>query len=409
MSHSNVLILGGGFAGVRCALSLAKRGIRSMLIDKQDGLDYHHDLYEVVASPLPPAEVRRLYQHIEHFTYASIFEGKPVSVVKGTVQMVELRKRTVATTEGTFTYDTLVIALGGRPADLTVPGAHEFPLHLWSLADAYSLHDRLHELSRQGRARPDGSAGRVLIFGGGFMGAELAAELALHRAENKLQLTIVEAAPHVLSGIEPLCSEAEKRLLSLDVTLKLNSPVTLIEEGQATLQSGEKLPFDISIWCGGVMGHPLLGTLNVPLAKGGFVTVDHHLRIPGHENVYCIGDSASCLDTTSGKPYPKLASIALVMGEHVAAAIAAKSAGTKPKAFHTHNEPLTVPLGGAYALVLQKVAGLAEGLPGWVVRRGLDLDLLESIFPVEKSVELLQEQEEAYEESRTEGVKPTRA
>ncbi len=395
--HSPILILGGGFAGVRTALSLAKRGIRCTLIDRNDGLDYHHDLYEVAASPLPPAEVRQLYQHVEHFTHASIFAGKPVAVVKATVQTIELKKNSVATSEGPFTYDTLVVALGGRPADFTVPGAHEFPLHLWSLQDAYELHDRLFELSRKGRACPNGSAGRVVIFGGGFMGCELAAELALHRGENRLSITIIEAMPHVLSGIEPLASEAQKRLRSLAIDVKLSSPVTVIEEKNATLASGEKIPYDLAIWCGGVMGHPLLGTLNVPLSKGGFVSVDDHLRIPGHQNAYCIGDSASCLDTTSGKPYPKLASIALVMGEHVAAMIASLKNGTTPEPFHTHPGPIAVPLGGAYALVLQKVAGLAEGLPGWVVRRGLDLDLLQELFPQETSYEILQEQEEAYE------------
>lgn len=422
-THADVLILGGGFAGARCALTLANEGIPCTLIDKSDGLDYHHDLYEVAASPLDDGAVRQLYQHLEHFTYASIFAGKRVNRVKATVLQIHLRENAVTTTEGNFTYDHLVIALGGRPADFLVPGAHEFCRKLWSLEEAYDIHNALYELSassfethhsaRHGEpveprsGAPQDDVKRVVIFGGGFLGCELAGEIATHYRSRGVKLSIVEAAPHVLGGIPHLADEAEKRISELGIDLKLSAPVSFIEDGRATLENKEVIPFDLAIWACGVQGNYILGTLGLPLAKGNFVEVNDHLQIPKFRNVFCIGDSATCIDTACRRPYPKLATIALVMADHTARNIQRLKKGQKMEPFHTHPGPTAVPLGGAYALVLQKAAGLAEGLPGWVVRRGLDLDLLQELFPHEKSYELLQKQEEAYEGIVKEGLDPT--
>jgi NADH dehydrogenase len=388
--HTDVLILGGGFAGARCALTLSELGIPCTLVDKSDGIDCHHDLYEVAASPLNPNAVRMLYRHLEHFSYSSILARKRVNHVKAVIQQIHLGEKSVTTTAGNFTCDKLVIALGGRPADFLVPGAHEYSMKLWGLEDAFAIHDAIFHLARRRR-------GHIAIFGGDFLGCELAGEVAKQCRGKGIRLTVIEAASHVLGGIPHLATKAEKRLSKLGVHLMLDTPASLIEDGKATLKKGKVLHFDLAVWACGVQGNYILGTMGLNLAKGNFVDVDNHLRIPKHKDVFCIGDAAHCFDRGSRKPYPKLATIALVMGDHTARNIQRLKKRQELKPFHTHTGPIAVPLGGAYALVLQKSAGLAEGLPGWVVRRGLNLDLLQEFFPHEKSYELLQEQEEAYE------------
>ena len=204
---------------------------------------------------------------------------------------------------------------------------------LKSLEDALEIRRRvLLAFERAEREVSDARRRALLTFvivGGGPTGVEMAGALAeiahqslardfRHFDPKSARIVMIEAGPAVLATFpEPLRGSARRELERLGVEVRTGEAVTQVRPGFVEV-GGERIDAETVLWAAGVAASPLGATLGVPLDRAGRVRVQPDLTIPGHPDVFVIGDLAS-LDGPNGKPYPGVAQVAIQMGRHAAA------------------------------------------------------------------------------------------
>lgn len=402
-----ILILGGGFGGVRCALELNRKFKNSpekaeiTLVDRNGYHLFIPSLYEVASAyglKKDPFAVQ--LRRTICMPYADVFEGKNINFIQAEITNIDIIGQKVSTGGGhTLEYDFLVIALGAEVADFNISGVKEYAHQFKNLDDALFINNKLGELSeafiKNGRTEPFS----FLICGGGFTGIELAAELGcctkIIKEKCKLKgrcssITLFEAGPRIL----PMVSEKERdlikeRLTRLGIILMENSPIESIESDMVKLKSGQKVNGDLIIWTAGVQANRLLkGIKGLPLAASGRIIVDNNLRIRGRDNVFVIGDNAEFTDPKTQKAVPYFAYVAVDQGKLAAKNIyhsTVKRNLTNYKPFHGI---WIIPIGGKFALARLWGGLLIKGFLGWLLRQAVDIRYLLSIFSVQKALEV---------------------
>ncbi len=324
-----VVVLGGGFAGLQCCKELSHEGLHVTLVDRQNHHLFQPLLYQVATAGLSAPEIAQPLRSI-------LSEHKNVTTLMDEVQSIDLEKREVRITNRVLPYDYLVIALGARTGYF---GRNEWAKHsvgLKSLEDAMYIRQRVLSAFEKAEASEDqAEIERLLtmvVVGGGPTGVEMAGSLAelaqvvfeedFRRIDpSRAKVHLIEAGPRLLPTFpEELSNYTAERLKKIGVHVHLSSPVQEVGEGYVIV-AGERINAHDVVWAAGVEASPVTRTLaGIPLDRGGRIQVQPDLSLPGHPEVFAAGDLVSLVDP-KGVRVPGVSPAAIQMGKHIATII----------------------------------------------------------------------------------------
>jgi NADH dehydrogenase len=361
MAKQKILILGGGFGGIKAALGLCtNENFEVTLLSDQPDFRYYPALYRT-ATGGSRAQSRIALQ--------DIFKHKPVNIAKGEATELNRSKNLVITKAGkTYHYDILIVALGVVTNYFGIKGLAEYSYGIKSLEEANKLKQHIHGQLLE-KHRPDLN---YIVIGGGPTGVELAGALPAyikhvmsnhgvkHRA---VHVDLVEAAPRLLPRMpKDLSRSVARRLRRLGIKLYLGKKVGG-ETSTSLMVEGQPIESRTVIWTAGVTNHPFLKANHFELNATGKATVDQHLR--AEDNIYVIGDNA---DT----PYSGMAQTALWDGLFISGHLSRLIAGEALRAYQPRRPVYVFPAGPRWAAVLWGKLRI-YGKAGWMLRRAADL------------------------------------
>lgn len=410
---TKVLILGGGFGGVRAALDLSKtlrghKDVQITLVDKHDAQTFFPSLYEVASA------YGIKHQHPFHsrlygtilIPYRDIFAGTGVEVAQAEVTHIDLTNKHVITSAGnTLEFSYLVIALGSSVSTFNIPGVEEYAYKFKNIEDAVMLNDKLEELYQEAAGGKRELPVNIIIGGGGFTGIELAAELSncaahiAHRHQmtspNCSTISLIEAGPVIM----PMISGRErqlirKRLAKLGINIMEASQITEVGPDFVKLNNGQSLKGDLIVWSAGVRALDIFNKVSgLELDDRGRIKVNDFLQASGRSNIFAVGDNIVFIDATTRKPVPQLAYLAIGQGRMAARNIA-KLINSKTKTSEQPDIKLTkysqycnvwvVPAGGKYAIAHLGPVTIA-GFSGYLIRELIDLRYFLQTLPLDKA------------------------
>ncbi len=322
------MIVGGGFAGLYAARSLARHPVRITVVDRKNHHTFQPLLYQVATAALSPADIASPIRGI-------LRRYKNVNVLLDEAVGFDLDRRRVKLRGLELEYDYLILASGATHAYFGHDEWAPFAPGLKTLEDALEIRRRVllaYELAE--RCAASGNPARPLNFvivGAGPTGVELAGALAeiAHQAlirdfrhidPSMSRIILLEGGPRVLPAYpESLSRKAEAQLRRLNVEVRTSTMVTGIEAGEVVIGS-ERLLSAVTLWAAGVSASPLGKLLGAKTDRAGRVLVEPDLSIAGHPEVFVIGDLAAVLDN-QGKPVPGVAPAAIQQGQKAAANI----------------------------------------------------------------------------------------
>ena len=336
-----MLILGGGFGGLEAGKVLRGKPLRVTLLDRHNYHLFQPLLYQVATATLSPGDIASPIRWIFR-------RSANVRVLLGEAVSIDAASRMVRLTDGSsLDYDFLIVATG---ASHTYFGNDEWGRHapgLKTLEDALHIRRRILLAFERAERETDGARRQELLtfvlVGGGPTGVELAgtlAEIARQTLRHEFRsidpsqarIVLVEAGPTILSSFPAgLRDAARKSLQKLRVEVREGQPVTGVDEHGVTL-GREHLSAGTVLWTAGVAASPLVRSLGVPLDRAGRVLVEPDLSVPGHPEIFVVGDAAAYFDRDK-KPLPGVAQVAMQQATHAARAILDRLQGTPSPPF----------------------------------------------------------------------------
>jgi len=326
-----VVIVGAGFAGLTAARRIARLPVQVTVVDRKNHHTFQPLLYQVATAGLSPGEIAAPIRWILR-SYSNI------EVLLEEVVDFKLEQKKVITKEQVLDYDFLVIASGATHAYFGHQEWEPLAPGLKTIEDALEIRRRVllaFELAERQNKTADGQSASPLQFvviGGGPTGVELAgtlAEIARHALNHEFRnidpkqtrILLIEGSPRVLGAYsQELSRNAEDQLRRLGVEVRTSHMVTRIEPGAVWI-GDERIPAPVVLWAAGVAASPLGRKLGAPVDRAGRVLVQSDLSIPGHSEVFVIGDLAALQDE-NGKMLPGVAPVAIQQGDWVAETIA---------------------------------------------------------------------------------------
>ncbi len=400
-----VVILGGGFAGVSAAQELTKRlrrerrlstpdapiadGVEVLLVNRDNYFVFQPLLADIISGTIETTHVvvplRRMLPHAQ-------VEVAHVESIDPERRTIGLRRRLAgAPTE--VRYDALILALGGVTDLSAVPGMAEHAVGIRTLGDAFYLRNRALEMLEEARVEPDPDRReRFLTFvvvGGGSTGVEVAAELkdllelaarSFHDVHLDPRVVLVHGRPTVLSELgERLGRYTTRKLRDAGIDLRLGQRVRRVEVDRVELDDGTIIPTATVVSTVGNAPNPAL--LRLPGAARddrGWLTPDATFAVPGLDNVWALGDCASIIDPSTGRPMPATAQHAIREGPHAARNVLAALDGRLQTPFAYDQLGMLVSVGRFKAV--GEVFGIkVSGLIGWFLWRSYYLLRLPTI------------------------------
>ena len=356
-SLPHVVILGGGFGGLYAARALARHPVRITLVDRKNHHTFQPLLYQVATAALSPADIAAPIRNI-------LRGYENVEVLLEEAVGFDLAARRVRLKGSELSYDYLIVAAGVRHSYFGHAEWEPLAPGLKSLEDALEMRRRVllaFEVAEREKALHGKSAPlNFVVIGGGPTGVELAGALSEiarqalvreFRAIDPAQARIIllEGGPRVLPSYpEDLSRSAEEQLRALGVEVRTSTLVTGIEPG--LLRIGDSvLPAAVTLWAAGVLASPLGAALGAPLDRVGRVRVEPDLSLPGHPEVFVIGDLAT-LNGEDGKPLPGVAPVAIQQGRATAENIARDLRGKSRQNFRYKDRGNLATIGRAAAV-----------------------------------------------------------
>ncbi|MBI4093250.1 MAG: NAD(P)/FAD-dependent oxidoreductase [Candidatus Kerfeldbacteria bacterium] len=402
--RKQVVILGGGFAGLSAALQLAnepgfRRDYNVTLVDKNCYHLYHGLLYEVATAhfEIRPQDIQYLQGGvcIRLKALGELVTKRQIDFMQATVTGIDRqRQRVLCGHEPDFGYDHLVIALGSEPTDYGIAGLREHSVSLRDIPDALAIRDKVRLLIAKSNQSP-GTTRQIIVAGGGFTGVEFAGELLeyIRRlvrqrviAPNAIGVTIVEASDALLKSLGADVSRAaQQRLARLGARFELGAPIARIGNQAVQLPDGRAIPFDLLVWSGGIQANRLLKSFDIPTVGRGQVAVEPTLRVKGSENLWAAGDCVMFIDPATGKPIPQVAPLASDAGRQVAKNVARSINGLPLLPWQPRHFGFVVPVGGKFAIARTRLLH-GQGLIAWILRRLIDLNYFMSIMSFRKAL-----------------------
>jgi NADH dehydrogenase len=381
-NRCRVVIIGGGFGGLFAARALKRTECQVTLIDRRNFHLFQPLLYQVATGGLSPANIAVPLRVI-------LKRQKKTDVRLGEVTDIDVVNRQIILADGgKIDYDTLVVAAGSAP--------HYFGHNNWnatapplkSIADAEEIRRRVLLAFEAAELATDPNIRRscltFVVVGGGTTGVELSgclSELAHHTLQRdfrridpgQARIVLVEGGDRVLSSYPPkLSAKAAAALAHLKVEIQTGAKVIGVETEAVTIRREdrtERVPTRTILWAAGVQASPLGRVLadraGAAIDKEGRVVVQPDLTVPGHPELFALGDLAH-LEAQGGKPLPGVAPVAMQQGRYVADLIGHRLRGGSLPPFH-YKDRGSMAVIGRNAAVADLGRLLLSGFPAWLL------------------------------------------
>ena len=342
MDLHHVVIVGAGFGGLAAAQQLAGAAVRITIIDQRNHHLFQPLLYQVATASLATSEIAWPIRYL-------VRKRQEVTTLLGVVSGVDVQSRSIMLQDGAVvSFDTLVLATGARHAYFGHDEWEPFAPGLKTLEDATSIRRRVLLSLERAEREPDPVRRAALltyvIVGGGPTGVEMAGAIVELVYQNlvgefrridtrQARVLLIEAGPRILPSFAPdLSAYAHRALERLGVDVQVVSAVTDCNSSGVVV-GGRSIAADVILWAAGVRASPAAAWLAAPADNAGRVKVAADLSVPGHADIFVIGDTAT-INVWHGKPAPGIAPAAKQQGVHVAHIIKRRLAGdSQPRAF----------------------------------------------------------------------------
>jgi NADH dehydrogenase len=335
-----IVIIGCGFGGLFAARALADAPVELTVLDRTNHHLFQPLLYQVATAGLSAPSIAAPIRHV-------LAQQRNTTVLLAAVQAIDTAARRLTLEDGsTLDYDGLIVAAGATHSYFGHPEWERDAPGLKTLADAFEIRRRLLYAFEHAERETDAAARRrwltFVVVGAGATGVEMAgamAEIARHTLRREFrrfdssaaEVVLLEGGERVLPAyVPPLSVSACRQLEKLGVTVRLKSLVSQVD-AEGVIVNGERLAASTVIWAAGVQASPLGRTLGVPLDRAGRVIVAPDLSIPGHPEVFVIGDLAVAM--SNGQPVPGVSPAAKQMGRSAARNILQLLRGEPTEAF----------------------------------------------------------------------------
>jgi NADH:ubiquinone reductase (H+-translocating) len=377
MSQPRVIIVGAGFGGLAAAKALRKTPAEVVLIDRSNHHLFQPLLYQVATAVLTPSQIATPVRSI-------LRNHKNVTVFMGEITGVDKERKQVLFSDADrhavpLAYDYLILASGATHSYFGHNEFEEFAPGIKSLADAVSSRNKILQAFEQAEAEEDPIRHRGLLtfvlIGAGPTGVEMAGALAvLIRSSLKAEfrrtnpatarIVLVDMAPRVLAQFsEDLSEVAKRRLEKLGVEVRLGHSVDRID-ADGIVVAGEYIPSKTVLWTAGVAPSPAGKWLNVETDRAGRVRVQNDVTVPGHPEIFVVGDTASFEE--NGKPLPGVAQVAMQQGRYAGKVVHTRITGGKPPGPFRYFDKGNMAVVGKGFAVLQSHNIRVSGFGAWL-------------------------------------------
>ncbi len=369
-----VVIVGAGFGGISAARALSGTPVRVTIIDRHNFHTFSPLLYQVATSGLAPDDIAPNLRGI-------VQDDLNVDVRLATMVGVDFDRREVHVEEGpSVPYDFLVLAAGAVSSDFGVPGVAEHAIPLKTLEDATQLRSTVlarFEAADADPALTDDGTLTFVVAGGGPTGVELSGALAelftkvlardfKHLDVGRAKVILVEMTDHLLGAFSPKSrDEAAAELRVRGVELRLGTSIESVTSDEVRLADGMTIRTRTVIWAAGVKANPLGPALGAATSKRGEIVVGPDLTMPGHPEVFVIGDLAAA-QARGGATLPQLAPVAIQAGRHTARNIVRRLRGKRMRRFHYVDKGTMATIGRRSAVAELPLGIRLWGTPGWL-------------------------------------------
>lgn len=391
MSKKQILILGGGFAGVKCARRLRhllpKESHNIIVFNRENHMVFHPLLAEVASAAVQPKDVgaplRQLLHHVQCRTEDILNIDLDNSLVEYEAHDGKRRQ---------MNYDQVVIACGNAPNLALVPGMDEHAFGMKTIGDALALQAHIMQRLEKAEVCDDLDRKRwylsFIVVGGGFSGVEVAGEIndLLHKSlrffENikpeDISVAIIHSRDQILPEVsQSLRLRAKAKMEEAGVRIFLNAHACRATPDGIALRDGRILPGGTIVCTIGTSILPIVERLSV-LKKNGRIAAQADMSIPGHANAWAIGDCAAIVNALDQQLCPTVAQFAERQGVQVADNIARRLQGQSTRPFSFKMQGQLCSIGGRNAIA--EISGLhISGFIGWFIWRGVYLMKLPSI------------------------------
>jgi NADH:ubiquinone reductase (H+-translocating) len=372
MNPPHVVIVGGGFGGLSAAKVFRGQPVRVTLLDRRNHHLFQPLLYQVATATLSPGDIASPIRWV--------FRSQAnLRVLLGEAAAMDVKARRITLTDGaSLDYDYLIVATGASHAYFGHEDWAKYAPGLKTLEDAIEIRTRmLLGFERAERETDPVRQQQLLTFvivGGGPTGVELVGTLAEIARQtlrhefrsidtSRARIVLVEAGPTILPAFpERLRNAARESLQRLGVEVLEKTAVTGIDESGVQL-GAERLAAGTVVWAAGVAASPIVRTLGTPLDRAGRAVVNPDLSIPGHPEVFVVGDAASF--TQDGKPLPGVAQVAMQGATQAARNVLRLVEGQPTRAF-TYKDKGSMAIIGRGSAIADLGWARFAGLPAWL-------------------------------------------
>lgn len=371
-ARPHVVVIGGGFGGLFTARHLSRAPVRVTVVDRNNHHLFQPLLYQVATASLSPSDIAQPIRSI-------LARQRNASVLLAEATGIDVAQRRVELLDGELSYDYLVVTAGTRHAYFDHEEWEGIAPGLKSIDDAREIRNRFllaFEMAER-ESDPDRRSALLtfVIVGGGPTGVELAGTMIEFARKTirrdfrsfdprQARVLLLEGGPRILPTFPPdLSDKAERSLRKLGVEVRTNASVTAVDEGGVWVGE-ERIRSQCVFWAAGNVASPLARSLGVPLDRYGRVHVEPDLSIPGHPEVFVVGDMALFMHQT-GEPLPGVAPVAMQQAKAAAKNIRCRMKNEPTRTFRYVDKGNLATIGRSAAVA--DLRGLhLWGFPAWV-------------------------------------------
>ena len=374
-----VVIVGGGFGGIKLAKSLSHADVQVVLVDRNNYHTFQPLLYQVATSGLNGASIA--YPFRKFFDKQSNFFFRLAEVLS-----IDTSANTLNTSIGSIGYDYLVIATGAQTNFFGNQEMERNAISLKSINDAVMLRNTiLCNLENALQVQDEEQLNMLMDFvivGGGPTGVELAGALSELRKHvfprdyrelniKEMDINLIQSGDQLLKGMSAEASEKSLKFLQdYGVKVWLNSRVKAYDGQTVLLASGEQLKASTLIWTAGVIGAPIEGLKEECIVKGARIAVNEYNRVNGYDNIFAIGDVACMITEEYPEGHPMVAQPAIQQGKLLAQNIGRMIKGEQPETFNYHDQGSMATIGRNHAVADLKLFNRefkTQGFVAWLI------------------------------------------
>lgn len=401
-NKKNILILGGGFCGLRVAKHLAKKlrfhkEYQIILIDRKENQIYHADLYEISTAynkRISKSCLRALKETV-CIRIQQVLRSLEITFLRDEIVTIDPTNKKISLTHsGELSYEYMVLTLGSVTNYYHIPGLEEHALPLKTVENALSLNCHFDQFFRERWEKKSQRKVNIVVGGGGFTGVEYACELhgyikklatKYHFKPSDVTISIVQGSEEFIGIGKTVSDIAYRRFKQLGIRPVTDARIADYNGKYLTVCSKtgickRSMLADILVWTGGVKPNPLLNNFTI-LDTSGALEVYPTLESPHYSKVYAGGDNAAIFDPQHHQMVPKLALMAIQQGKLIAYNIWADIVHKKQKVYQPSFKGFIVPLGGKY-FVYHRNNITFSGIVPYLMRRALDLWYFASLLPL---------------------------